>query len=390
MGNTDNSLRRQAYCIADVCRQQAEHCFRPEILNGLLSADDVRGKIILTGCGDSLVAVGAVAKALQHVYALDQAVVMDPMEFTRCKSRRHLWAGRGAAPLVIVVSASGSAPRIVEIMKKARHCDAKTILITNQKKSPAADEADYLLLLNDLKTENSPGFCSYMSSLVGVMSVFCRIGILEGHLPEIACEEWKQAIIRYTVRCVDALPTIDKGLLALAEQYGTCRRNDCIGDNAAYYSAQLVVAKAYETTGVLTACQNSEDWCHVNNYCKSPESIGTFALVSHKDPSYSRMLNTVRLAGLINRPVILFTDREIDLGEKVRVCVYPEAEQAYPWTTILFDYVPASMLLAYGAMLTDKRFFGGSFHADISEFRMEGKALKAFANTPKSEIVVCD
>jgi glucosamine 6-phosphate synthetase-like amidotransferase/phosphosugar isomerase protein len=388
----NNPLREQIFTIGELSEEQTAICFNDILLSSLISAEDIEGKIILTGCGDSYAAAGSMLGSLQRACLIDQVEVMDPMQFSRNTSREYLWSYNGKCPLVIVISASGGAPRIVEILQKAAFVGAKTVFITNKEVSPAAEIADSLFFLNTRDKGNTPGLRSYFASMVGIAALACKIGILNGKLPVTSLDKWATAIKKYAYAYDGEIRNrIDNQAFHIAQSFRKYRQVELIADYSSLYSALFVLEKFYECKGILTNCTNSEDWCHINIFLNNPKEIGTIFIIGSGSGSYSRLHDTVVAANMVGRPLFIITDTtKGDFPFDVEVCVVPKADHEFAWVFDMMNFIPGSLVASYCAVMEGLDFFRGSYNVKKGKFEMKEDAAKIFSiANDNNKIVVC-
>ena len=69
-----------------------------------------------------------------------------------------------------------------------------------------------------------------------------------------------------------------------------------------YASAWFARAKVYEAIGVVTAVENTEDWCHVDYYARNPGDVGTFVYLTNSNPAKSRAMEAIKTMVDMGRP----------------------------------------------------------------------------------------
>ena len=147
---------------------QTEKCFDQNKLSSLLSEDLYKNlkRVIITGCGDSYSAAGAMLSAFKLHSGIKASAVPDPMEFCRFYTKEEVCCGfTEDQVLVIAVSASGGSERIVEIMEKANKLGVNSMLITNNPESAGAKAAKTVFHVETPAGCNSPGLRSYFASM---------------------------------------------------------------------------------------------------------------------------------------------------------------------------------------------------------------------------------
>ena len=94
-------------------------------------------KIFISGCGDSWLAGIAAKPAFESITHIETNV-MRAIEFSRILNKKNLGYSPNT-PLVILISYSGTASRVIECARRAAGYGANTIAITNDPRSPLAE-----------------------------------------------------------------------------------------------------------------------------------------------------------------------------------------------------------------------------------------------------------
>lgn len=358
-----NTIGLQIEDLRTLAGIQAEKCFDRRKLESLLDRTAYQSiqRVVMSGCGDSYSAVGAMRAAFQTHSGLEYVDTPDPMEFCRFYSTAEITKRyTPQETLVIAVSASGSADRIVEILSKGNSTGAHTMLISNNPESKGAKAARYLFNVETPAGCNSPGLRSYFASMIAVTALGAYIGLAQGHISEARFDEIKESVASCVKEFMTCYDRIDDQMFELAQAWKTFERFEVIGDWNEAFSAQFVEEKIIECAGVHCTHADSEDWCHINYHLRNPQSVGTVFIVNAKAPDFDRMVYTVRSAVDVQRPVLVVTDAEKkEFPAQAVVCRLPAVREA--WLSPLVDFAPGSMLGAYVAAVSGKLFFGGRY-----------------------------
>lgn len=356
-----NPLREQVLSLPKLADIQIENCFSLDKLKEVMSIAEMFDfrKIILTGCGDSLAAAGAMAKPLQRYSDTFGCAVMEPMEFTRFTSKEDIGIGEPNSPLLVAISAGGGSARVVEALEKGNELGAFTVLITNNKESRGAGAARRAYVMDTPQMENDfPGLRSYFANMIGLIALAQRLGHVRGTLGPTSADEFKNAISRYVHSYDSLLDKIDDQMFALAQKWKDFERFDFIGDGEELYSALFGMEKFYECTGRICNYDDSEDWCHINFFVKDPHTVGTVFFADKNLPSFSRTKETIQVAHAIGRPVLVIANApKEEFAEGVEVCTLPQAPEGFEWLLPLMDFVPAALLAGFCSTLAGRKFF---------------------------------
>lgn len=358
----DNDLRRQCISLPELCDPQIAGVRRG--LESALSDEQLRSihKIVVTGCGDSLMAARACIPAFNQFAG---AFGADFISTTAINAARYMPISPVQAPstLVIGVSCSGGPARIVELLRRANAKGCMTLAVTNNPDSPAAREAGAALIVNTPPFPNAnPGLRNYYASLLGLYFLAARLGEVTGRSNPGATDALAQAVRAYTGAWRPLLEDIDGQMFQTAREWMHFDCFEYIGDHIQFCTAYFGAAKMVEVAGKMTCTEDSENWCHVNYFLKNPSRIGTVAVADVLANNRSRIAETVRQAAGVGRPLLLVTNgRRQDFGapESVQVCQVPKTPAGFEFLLPLMDYLPLAVLAGYVSALTGEPFFRG-------------------------------
>lgn len=359
-----NTIVLQVEDLRTLATVQADACFNLKKLSSLMPETTYRQlkRVIITGCGDSFSAAGAMLPSFRLHSGLADVSVPDPMEFCRFYDEREILKGhRADETLVIAVSASGGSDRIVEIVQKGSTHHTASMLISNNPQSKGALASQYVYHVETPEGCNTPGLRSYFASMIAITALGAYVGMVQGHITQARFEQIKQSIVSYITACMAEFERIDDQMFSLAESWKAFERFEVVGDWNEGYSAQFVEEKFIECAGVHCTHIDTEDWCHINYFLRDPKTIGTIFLLPSKMEGFDRAQYSVASALNIGRPTLIVTDAPASAfpGEAV-VCTLPAAEET--WLVPIMDFVPGSLLGSYIAALSDKMFFGGRYN----------------------------
>ena len=338
---------------------QTEKCFDQNKLSSLLSEDLYKNlkRVIITGCGDSYSAAGAMLSAFKLHSGIKASAVPDPMEFCRFYTKEEVCCGfTEDQVLVIAVSASGGSERIVEIMEKANKLGVNSMLITNNPESAGAKAAKTVFHVETPAGCNSPGLRSYFASMVAIVAFGAYVGLKQGLISDERFDSIKKMIVDYVKICMKDYEKIDDQVFELAQTWKGLKKFEVIGDDVEGFSGQFVEEKFIECAGVYAAHADSEDWCHINFWLRDPHTIGTIIMVPEMAPNFDRMVTTITSAVGVGRPVMIVSDADADqFPEGACICRMPKPEEL--WMAPLMDFYPGSLMAGYVAALAGKLFF---------------------------------
>lgn len=356
----DNPLRQQCLSIPALCQAQAEGVCRGMRESGL---GDILGgitRVILTGCGDSYFAANAAIPAFQ-TYAGAFGL---SFEARRCidAARFLTYPDRDNGNILVVgISASGSPARVSEVLRRAEHYGCRTLALTNNGSSPAAQAAQYRFVVHTPTFPNaSPGLRNYYASLFGLYMLAVGLGECRGTASRGAAQELTAAVSSMARAYEAVLSAIDEEAFAVARAWRAVKAVESIGEAAAYPTAAFVAAKFVEVSGLMSSVSDAEDWCHINFFNRDPEQIGTIVYARCGAPDLGRIGETLRQAAAIGRPLLLISDgAEPNLPGDVRHIVVPQAPREFAFVESMYDFLPGALVAAYDAALRGEPYFRG-------------------------------
>ena len=363
MRNYYNTITLQTEDLRSLTAVQVERCYDEGKLASLMDAQTFRGlkRVVVTGCGDSYSAAGAMLGTFRVNSGLPRVDAPDPMDFCRFYSKEEVTCGyEDDQVLVIAVSASGGSARISEILEKANKMGVHSMLISNNPASNGAKVAKHMFYTETPDGCNTPGFRSYFANLVALSALSAYIGLVQNHIDKKRFSELRDSIEPHMTAFMDQFDRIDREMIVLAQTWKNYSKFEIIGDHDAAFSAQFVEEKFIECAGVHTVHADSEDWCHINFFMRDPETIGTVFMTAQDSASFDRVIYSITSAVQVGRPVLVVTDAEEGLIPRgAAVCRIPKAKES--WLNALTDYIPGSLLASYVAECAGKLFFGGKY-----------------------------
>jgi len=383
-----NSVTDQVASLGELAGVQSRICFDRCRLAEALPAEVASGikRVIVTGCGDSYSAAGAMLLGLKKLSGIKKCNSPDIMDF--CHYYSPIKVAKGFAMsevLVISISASGGSERVAEALTKANDLGCESLLITCNPDSLCSRAAKHIFNVDTPKGCNTPGLRSYYASLMAVASVGAWLGLCNGNITEQRFDEVRESIESYTLSFMQEFERVDELMFSEALRMKDLRRFEAIGDGNEGYSAQFVEQKFIECGGVWCDHTNSEEFVHISYMFREPDGIGTVVLISRDDPSFSRMIYTINGCLAQHRPTLIVTDvpeAELDLNIKRElgdspyfkqflgfdslavkgtptVCTIPAAPEK--WMAPFVDFIPGALLAGYQAAVNEVKYFGGRY-----------------------------
>ncbi len=385
-----NSVTDQVKDLENLAAVQAELCFDLANLSHVLNAETAKNikRVIITGCGDSYSAAGAMMPGFKLLSGLSKCNSPDIMDFCSFYSQRKV--NKNYTPdqvLVVGISFSGSSARVIEALEKANMLETETLLITRTPDSKGAHVAKHVFDVATPPGCNSPGLRSYYASLVGIAALGAYLGVCNGTITEKRFFEVKQNIVNYTQKFMKNFDAIDDQMFQEAVRMKDLRKFELIADWNEGYSAQFVEQKIIECGGMFCIHTNSEEYAHIGMAARGPDEYGEIIMVNGADLSMSRMKDTINGCLAQHRVTLIVTDvpqEEFDLsvnefkGNNFYIsnmkkghdsmaeratpsfCVIPKAPEQ--WMSPFVDFIPGSLLAGYQAAVNEIMFFGGRYN----------------------------
>lgn len=385
----ENSITTQVYDLSALTPVQVEKCFDLEKLGKILPAEvagNIR-RVIITGCGDSYSAAGAMVRGFRELSGLRKCNTPDIMDFCHYYTEEKILKGFSQNEvLLIAISFSGGSQRVVDALEKAKQTGVHSLLITRNSASIAAQAAEYVLDVETPEGCNSPGLRSYFASLLALAALGGYLGVCNHNLSVDAFQQTKSQCTSYVLEFLERLPQIDEQMFAMAQRVKDLHTFEVIADGNEGYSAQFVEQKFIECGGVFCDHTTSEEFAHISFFLRGSSSIGTIILVNQADLSLSRMRDTVDGCLKQHRPTLVVTDVRPDFFDvrkgpidtsvniytqvpmgvnaaefagKAEICSIPTAPAQ--WMSPLVDFIPGSLLAGYQAAINEHLFFAGRY-----------------------------
>ncbi len=393
-----NSVTDQVTDIENLARIQTELCFDLSVLEKVLDVETAKRikRVIITGCGDSYSAAGAMMPGFRKLSGLKKCNSPDIMDFCCFYSENKISKGyRMDEVLVLGISFSGKSARVVQMLERANALGTESMLITRTPDSIGAKTAKRVFDVATPDGCNTPGLRSYYASLVGIAALGAYIGLHNGTITQEQFYAVKQSIFDYTMAFMERFEEIDDLMFQEALRMKGLRKFELIADWNEGYSAQFVEQKFVECGGMFCTHTTSEEFAHINFMARCPEEYGEIIMVNGADKSMSRMKDTINGCLAQHRPTLIVTDvatEEFDLSVNVFdgsspyfqqvkghdsmaergkpvFCKIPKAPEQ--WMSPFVDFLPGSLLAGYQAAVNELDFFCGRYNFRTQTWSMD-------------------
>ena len=301
-------------------------------------------KVYISGCGDSWLAGIAAKPAFESITKME-TYAMRAIEFSRVLNNKNLGYSPNT-PLVILISYSGTAARVIECAQRAVKYGANTIAITNNPDSELGKTCKYCINVGLPEGgEYHPGGTTYNASLLALYLIALRLGQVRNKITPLEYEDMHKQLLDYVGKCQKLVSDFEDRTYEIAEKWKDLKAEDFIGDYGDYATAFFGSAKVIECYGGYTTYDDSEDWCHINYFLVEPQKIGRVVIANKSTPSYGRILETIDAIKLIESPCMIITDCEDKFPEGMEVFRFPTAK--YFWMLPLVQHIPFYMVAGY-------------------------------------------
>jgi len=310
----------------------------------LLRTPEIYGlrQIILLGSGDSYFAAQAVAPAIRAWTGLPVSAML-AMEASRYMDAGvPPLSGRNRGLLVVSISSSGEAGRVVEATRRLRKLGALTLAVTARPESRVGQSAERVLDIAIPDSTPAPGVRSYVAALLAGYSIGLRLAEV---LMTMTMDEANA--LRAEIASLDAkLATADEASVgpaaAAATAWQSYRAADVLGSGPGLASAGFAAAKLVEATGVHAMPQDAEEFHHLNYFVAAPQQTPVLAFAPRQARADGRTRELIATLDGLGRPALVITDAG-DLPNYEMQVILPAVRE---WFVPLMQAVPAAHLAA--------------------------------------------
>ena len=319
-------------------------------------------RVVITGCGDSYCAALAAQPVFENVES-STSTGMAPgipteaprtIEWSRYTKTYKGWQEREKPMYMLcAISVGGATSRVIEGVERMNALGGQTVGFTHNMTSALAKASQFVVNINTPPFDPAPNVTSYNSSLYAAMMFGLYVSTVKGYMSEAQAKEQSLALMQYVNSfgggVLDRIEEQAYELTAKWDQLGVDLL-DFVSAGADYATAFFGSAKVVEAYGGLTTYDDSEDWNHINFFNRTPERVGTLIVANTTSPSFSRSLETSRVAAAMGRPLAVVTDTCEDIfPESATVFRLPKPK--YRWANPLMQHIPLDYIAAYGSIL---------------------------------------
>ncbi|MBI3957433.1 MAG: SIS domain-containing protein [Chloroflexi bacterium] len=262
-------------------------------------------RVFLSGCGDS------------HHASLCAEMAFETLAALPCEPMTAMQMARYAAdqiptpfpddPLVVGISVSGSVARTAEAIAQARKRGALVLGLTGNPDGALAKAAHgQIARMHIPALPKAAGTTSYAANLNALLLLAIRLGEIRNVYHQTVANELRAEL--HGVYAVMAATIEASGDVAsqLADEYASVPEFVFTGHGPNYGSALFSAAKIIEASGASAWGQDTEEWAHLQYFCKHGPTP-TF-VIAPPGSGYSRALELVQVMKRIGRRVIAVVD----------------------------------------------------------------------------------
>jgi glucosamine--fructose-6-phosphate aminotransferase (isomerizing) len=303
-------------------------------------------QIILTGSGDSYFAGAAAAPMFRDLTGLP-VQAMTSMEASRYAGGFGKSVINARGTLVIAISYSGEAARLVEAAHRWRDRGAMTLGLTAAREGRLAQAAERVVNTRIEEIAPAPGTRTYVAALVALDLLAIRFAEVLMRITMDEANGLRRELSGIGANLTDLESALFAPVRAFAEQSRDGHSFDVLGSGPSLGSAGYSAAKLVEAAGIHAVAQDSEEFFHLNFFVDRPASIPTILYAPSEGAAASRSRELVETLGQLGRPALVVTDQAGFGGGRSELLV-PRVRE---WFAPIVHTVPAALLAAYAADL---------------------------------------
>ncbi len=307
-------------------------------------------RLFITGCGDSHHAALASELAFESLAELP-AEPMTALQMSRY-AVDFLPQGEPGANAVFGISVSGEVSRTLEALLCARHASrgVTTIALTGTPGSRIALAGDRLLLMTTPPFDFAPGVRSYVATLLMLYLAAARMGEARGKLTPSQAADVRQEIAATADAVERTIALCEEPTRKLAEDWKAADEFVFTGGGPNFGTALFSAAKIVEASGDSALGQDTEEWAHLQYFCRAVPTP-TF-IITAADRDLSRAVEVAVAARVIGRRVVIVAPA--DLSGHVSNVTYSSVHEMF---SPLVACIPGMLFAAHRADVLGEPFF---------------------------------
>ena len=315
-------------------------------------------RIQVAGCGDSHHA----ALGSQLAFEMISGVPTQPLTALQLArySAGFLPKSGPQTNLAIGISVSGSVTRTAEALIMCRQAGASTLALTTTPGSKVANAAEMALVVPAPDFPISPGVLAvpgvrtYLINFVALLLMAVRIGEVRGNIVFQRAANIRQEILGLSEAIENTIKLSDQKAQELAAKWKNNTDIVFTGSGPNYATALFSAAKLLEATGDNAIGQDTEEWAHLQYFCKHPDTP-TF-IISAGGRDLSRAVEVAMATRAIGRQSVAVAPVEADeLIQKVDH-VLPVAQVREMFSPLMTS-IPSELFAAHKSDALGEPFF---------------------------------
>lgn len=299
-GPAPSAMRSQVYSLPQLIRDEVweiEARSRKAIATPALFS---LRTLVLAGSGDSWMAAQAAAPAF-----VEFAGILPHVQ-TSLQAARYTAPALGPqppnTPLVLAVSSSGEAARLVEAVLAFNRQGALTVALTANPQSRLGQAARICIPLRLPPFDSAPGVRSYVVSLLALQMLAIRFGEVRGRMTMDAAMALRNELAGSADAVAGTLTEADAACRALAERWRDLPNFEFLAGGPNAGTASYAAAKILEAVGRHAAAVDTEEWNHLNYFVARPEETATLLFSSAGFAAQSRAREVAGYLQTLGRP----------------------------------------------------------------------------------------
>ncbi len=307
----------------------------------VLSTPEIYGitQIILAGSGDSHAAALAAAPAIRAWTGLP----VQPMVAMEASRYVDLGPARKRGLLVVAISSSGEAARLVEAVHRLNENGALTLALTANRGSRVGSAASKCLDIAIPPAPSAPGTRSYVASLLGLYLLGIRLAEVRMAMTMDTANALRKTLAALADPLTGLADQCRPSLQSFAERHKGAQAADILGSGPSFGTAAYGAAKLIEAAGIHAAAIDAEEFHHLNYFVAAPETLPTVLFAPSAAASSGRTRELVETLAELGRPHLVVTDDPGFAPPEVRIVLPPAPEFFQP----VLQTVPAALLAAF-------------------------------------------
>jgi glutamine---fructose-6-phosphate transaminase (isomerizing) len=314
----------------------------------VLSTPEIFGirQIILAGSGDSYFAAAGAVSMFRDLTGLP-VQAMTSMEASRYAGGLGKSVINARGTLVVAISYSGEAARLVEAATRWRHRGALTLGVTAASGSRLANVAERTLDTQVEEAAPAPGTRTYIAGLIALHLLAIRLGEVLMRITMDKANAYRQELSGIGAALGETHAAMLGPLREFAETSREWRTFDVLGSGPGLGAAGYCAAKLVEASGVHALPQDIEEFFHLNFFVDKPAETPTILFAPSEASAASRSTELITTLRQLGRPTAVITDRA-DFGHGHLEILHPRVAE---WFVPIVQTVPAAILAAHAADL---------------------------------------